>query len=279
VQRQALVKPVLLVYDRVKSINQLITKHIQNNPPLYSTYFEQDKQEHVLWKITEKDILEKVQSLFEKKVQRTYIADGHHRTTTMALLNERLKDKEKAGSYEQLMVVLFGSDQLDLLEYNRVVDGLNECTPTLFMAKLSQLFDIELLESAQKPFKKHQITLFINREWYRLTWKKSVLKEFKNQKIILDVHLLNEKVLKGILNIKDVRFDTRIEYVSGTSGLQGLTQATIQSPNRVGFYLHPVHIKELMTLANQYQLLPPKSTYFEPRIKNGLLVKSLERLE
>ncbi len=277
VQRKALVKPVLLVYQKIKTINKLITSYIQNNPPFYSTYFDQDRQEHILWKISDKTIIEKVQKLFDKKVQSTYIADGHHRTTTMALLNERLKNNETAGKYEQLMVVLFGSDQLDLLEYNRVVEGLNETSPTSFMAKLSRLFEIESLDQPTKPQKKHQITLFINREWYRLAWKKSVLKEFAAKKIILDVHLLNEKVLKGILNIKDVRFDQRIVYVSGTKGLRGLEKATITNKNRIGFYLYPVQIEELMSLADKYELLPPKSTYFEPRIKNGLLVKSLEK--
>ncbi len=276
VQRKALVKPVLLVYEKVKAINKLILHHIQNNPPLYSTYFDQDKQEHVLWKITDQAILSKIQRLFDKKVKSTYIADGHHRTTTLALLNERLKHKPNKGNYKQLMVVLFGSDQLDLLEYNRVVEGLNETSPTIFMAKLSNLFNVEILNRPEKPRQKHQITLFINREWYRLTWKSKVLKEFKAKKIILDVHLLNEKVLKGILNIKDVRFDQRIDYVSGTKGLRGLEKATISNKNRIGFYLYPVKVEELMTLADMYQLLPPKSTYFEPRIKNGLLVKSLE---
>jgi len=274
--RKALVKPVLLVYKKVKAINKLIMSYIQNNAPLYSTYFDQDKQEHVLWKITDKALLSQVQKLFDKKVLKTYIADGHHRTTTMALLNERLKSKGESGNYQQLMVVLFGSDQLDLLEYNRVVEGLNETSPTTFMAKLSYLFDITPLDTPQKPVKKHQITLFINREWYMLTWKKAILKEFKAKNILLDVHLLNEKVLKGILNIKNVRFDTRIEYVAGTKGLRGLEKATIKSPNCIGFYLYPVQIDELMTLAGQHQLLPPKSTYFEPRIKNGLVVKSLE---
>ncbi|MEM1119526.1 MAG: DUF1015 family protein [Bacteroidota bacterium] len=276
VQRKALVKPVLLVYKKVKAINRLIMEHVQNNPPLYSTYFEQDQQEHVLWKITDATIIEKVQKLFAKKVQATYIADGHHRTTTMALLKERLKDKPDKGQYNQLLVALFGSDQLDLLEYNRVVEGLNEISPTAFMAKLSRLFEIDPLHGAQKPLQKHQITLFINREWYLLTWKKSVLKEYKAQRIILDADLLNEKVLKNILNIKDVRFDNRIEYVSGTEGLRGLEQATIMGSNKIGFYLYPVQINELMQLAGQHQLLPPKSTYFEPRIKNGLVVKSLE---
>ena len=102
----------------------------------------------------------------------------------MTLLNERLQHKANKGDYQQLMVVLFGSDQLDLLEYNRVVEGLNEISPTIFMAKMSKLFDIEILDRPEKPRKKHEITLFVNREWYRLTWKASILKEFKAQKII-----------------------------------------------------------------------------------------------
>ena len=276
IQRKALVKPVLLVYKKVNAVNKLIVKYLQNNPPLYSTYFDQDKQEHFLWKITDEYILKKVQNLFGEKVQKTFIADGHHRTTTMALLNERLKNKDTSENYEQLMVVLFGSDQLDLLEYNRVVEGLNETTLTTFMAKLSNFCNIQILDNPQKPLNKHQITMFINREWYSLTWKKKVLKEFKARKVILDVHLLNEKVLKGILGIKDVRFDQRIVYVEGSKGLRGLEKATIANKRRIGFYMYPVKMEELMTLARNHQLLPPKSTYFEPRIKNGLLVKSLE---
>ena len=276
IQRKALVKPVLLVYPKINVINSLIINYIQENEPFCTTYFEQDKQEHFLWKVTNPTTLVAVQKLFDKKVQSTYIADGHHRTTTTVLLNERLKNKANSGNYNQLMVVLFGSDQIEVLEYNRVVDGLNECSATVFMVKLAQLFTIKILEKAQKPTKKHQITLFINREWYLLTWKSKILKAYEYKKIILDVELLNEKVLKGILGIKDVRLDQRIEYIGGTKGLRGLEKATIKSKNRIGFYLYPVQLRELMDLANAHQLLPPKSTWFEPRIKNGLVVKSLE---
>jgi len=277
VQRKAMVKPVMLVYQKVKAINKLITGYIQNHPPFYSTYFELDKQEHLLWKITDKELIIKVRELFDKRVQSAYIADGHHRTTTVSLLNERLKNRIDAGNYEQMMVVLFGSDQLELLEYNRVVEGLKDCTPTLFMAQLANLFDIEILEEGRKPAQKHQITLYINREWYLLSWKKSVLREYKSKKIILDAALLNEKVLKGILNIKNIRFDHRITYVPGSKGLRGLEKTTKQNDDRIGFYLYPVQLSELMILADQHMLLPPKSTYFEPRIKNGLLIKSLEK--
>lgn len=276
-QRKALVKPVLLAYPKVNPINKLITRYIEEKKPFYSTFFDQDKQEHFIWKVTDDKTLKKVAQLFDKHVETTYIADGHHRTTTMVLLNERLKNKPNTGNYDQLMVVLFGSDQLDVFEYNRVIEGLNERSPAHFMARISQLFDIELLEKATKPTKKHQLSLFMNREWYLLTWKAEVLKEYESEKIILDVKLLNEKVLGGILGIKDVRFDQRIEYVSGTKGLRGLEKATVKSENRIGFYLYPVQLSELMSLADVHELLPPKSTWFEPRIKNGLVVKSLEK--
>ncbi len=274
-QRKAIVKPILLAYPSVKDINDLIFEYIRAHTPLFTTFFEQEQQEHFLWKVSDDLIIQKIKNCFQQKIKFTYIADGHHRTTTMTLLNQRLKNNLEYGDYNQLMVALFGSDQLDILEYNRVIEGLNECSPTVFIAKLSQVFDIRILKRPEKPVKKHEITLFINREWYKLTWKQSVLMEFAREKAILDVALLNKKVIKEILDIEDVRFDQRIHYIAGTKGLEGMQEATIKSKNRIGFYLYPVQLSELMALADMRQLLPPKSTWFEPRIKNGLLVKSL----
>ena len=274
-QRKAIVKPVLLAYPSVQAINELIFQYISTQEPLFATFFEQDQQEHFLWKVSNQSLIQKMKKCFRDEIEATYIADGHHRTTTMTLLNERLKDNLDYGDYSQLMVALFGSDQLDVFEYNRVIEGLNECSPTVFMAKISEIFDIKILEKPERPTQKHEIVLFICREWYKLTWKQAVLMEFATEKVILDVALLNKKVISEILNIQDVRFDQRILYIEGTKGLEGLQQLTIESENRIGFYLYPVQLEELMTLADARQLLPPKSTWFEPRIKSGLLVKNL----
>jgi len=143
------------------------------------------------------------------------------------------------------------------------------------MARISQLFEIEVLEGPERPRQKHEISIFINKEWYRLSWKPEILETYKHLPVILDADLLNEKVLKEILNIKDVRTDQRIKYVEGQKGLDELRIKTIKNEHRVGFCLYPVSIEDLMKIADANFVLPPKSTWFEPRLKNGLIVQEL----
>jgi len=273
--RQAIVKPVLLTYPKVEQINQLILNYSQHNPPLYSTFFESDQQTHQLWNITDNQLSQQLQVLFRKKVKTSYIADGHHRTTTMSLLNQQFAEQRSQGDFSQLMVSLFGADQLKIHAFNRVVQVEPNYTPAAFLKKMATLCTIEKLNVPRKPTKKHELVLFAAHNWYALTWKKNLLLNKAFSPSLLDVQLLNEHVLKGILGVEDIRRDSRIKYIEGTKGWQGLEAVTLQNSNNVGFHLYPIQIEELMAMANQHILLPPKSTYFEPRIKNGLLIKNL----
>ena len=275
IKRKAVVKPILLGYRRIEEVENWLQLQIAQKAPFQEIYFEREDQTHRFWEITDPVEIEQARDLFARYVNQTYIADGHHRTTTTAIMYGRRPPSKYPNPYRRLLCALFGSEQLEVLPYHRIISGLSEYTPSRFMARLSQLFDIEVLEKAEVPRAKYELLLFVHREWYRLRWRPHVLNEYSDQAVILDTMLLNEKVLKGIIGIEDVRNDTRIEYVDGQQGLEGLRIKTLENENKAGFYLFPVQLDEIIQLADINQMLPPKSTWFEPRMKNGLTVLEL----
>lgn len=276
VRWQAILKPVLLVYRKVEAINSWLENFIKTRPPFFSVHFEKDGQIHRAWTVTDGRQIAELQQLFAQNVPETYIADGHHRTTTVALLHERLKGKESEFNFDELFCAWFPSDQLDILDYNRVVEGLKDVSPMRFMAQLAQLFEVEFLEKPARPRHKHELTMVVSKEWFRLSWRPEILKKRPDGGILLDANLLNEHVLERILGITDVRTDTRIQYVEGARGLRGVEKVAGQDRNSIGFMLFPVALDDLMALSDRGEMLPPKSTYFEPRLRSGLIVKEIK---
>ncbi|MEM1320945.1 MAG: DUF1015 family protein [Bacteroidota bacterium] len=273
ISRDAAVKPVLLTYEDVPEISDLLRQYVKNNAPFYEVQFTLEAQKHIFWEVSDGNILQSLRNLFKTKVTQTFIADGHHRCSTTALMHERMKEKKDKRDYHMLLSAFFSADQLDIHDYNRVVEGLNDYSLTHFMARLSRLFDIEILDTAAKPKQKHELTMFVNREWFGLRWRPEILKTYQNQEIVLDTTMLDELVLRDILHIADIRTDQRIKYVEGPKGLEALRSRVIKNENRIAFCLYPVCLKDLMHIADQDKTLPPKSTWFEPRIKNGLIVQ------
>ncbi|MCC6413877.1 MAG: DUF1015 domain-containing protein [Saprospiraceae bacterium] len=274
---QAVLKPVLLTFPPVNGLNEKLINLSSRLPLLFETYFQKDKQTHRIWAVTDTNDINEIIAMMRRDVDAAYIADGHHRTTTMALMNERLKEDHPEFDFSQLFCAYFASDQLDIRDYNRVVEGLQEISPARFMASLSQLFDIAPLEKPGKPEVKHDVVLFLQDDWYRLRWKKEVLDAYPDDRPSLDATLLNERVLRDILGIRDVRNDLRIVYVEGTKGLSGVRKAVHVNEHRVGFLLYPVSISDLMDTADAGDILPPKSTFFEPRLKSGLLIRPFRK--
>lgn len=272
-QRKAIVKPILLTYPDIPKLNKFISKTIQKRTPFYEVVFEKEKQTHTFWELRDGEQIALVQDFFKNKIAETYIADGHHRSSTTALMHKRLGDSPNEPDYDQILCAFFPAKELDVHDYNRVVDGLTDMSLTTFMAKISQIFDIEILKKERKPKHKHEIIMYVNREWFALQWKSHILEAHQDDPVILDVSLLNEKVLKEILNIEDVRTDLRVKYVEGPKGLDDIRNKTNKSETKIGFVLYPVQLKDLMQIADLEQVMPPKSTWFEPRIKNGLIVR------
>ena len=273
----AILKPVLLTYPSVPAIENWLKQYVGTAAPLFTTRFEKDGQVHRMWPVTEAKDIAFLQDLFATHVPRTYIADGHHRTTTVALLHERLRVKSPEYDFDNLFCIFLGADELDILDYNRVVEGLKQVSPTQFVVRMSKIFEMEPLDAPRRPLHKHELIMYVRKEWYSLQWKKEVLERYPADRVLLDASLLNEWVLDPILGIRDVRTDTRITYVEGSRGVEGVKKTVGANRNRIGFMLFPVSFDDLMQMADADESLPPKSTYFEPRIRTGMIVKLLKK--
>ncbi len=268
--RKAIVKPVLLTYPKVDAIDKF-TKNITNDrEPIFSIHFDRDNQQHEIWLIDNEQEIASLESLFLDHVQCAYIADGHHRTSTSALLHAKHQKEDK---YKYFLTAYFPSSQLEILAYNRVIDALSSITQTRFLAKLSAYCKITPVSVPEAPKHPREMLMYINYEWYNIKWKDSILK--KAPKDILDVKLFNKYILKKIIGIKDVKDDSRIRYVEGKAGLEGIADKANKAPDRIGFYLHPVDMSDFIRISDNKETLPPKSTWFEPRMKNGVIVQTI----
>ncbi len=265
-------KPILLVYPEVSAISDVIDEVVSQKKPSFEMEFELVPQIHQFWAVTEKTWLDKITELFKNKVRTAYIADGHHRIAGTASLYEKFPK----AHYNYAFTAFFSFKEVNILPYNRVINDLNGMTPVHFMALLSKFFKIKPLKKAEIPKRKHQITFLLQHEWYLLTWKKKQINKLKAEDpVLLDSHLLNYFIFP-ILGITDTKTDKRITYVGGDEGLEGIIRKVGDDPSKVGFYLHPVTIEDMVTLSNLDKTLPPKSTWFEPRLKNGVIMKRFE---
>ncbi len=279
--RGAAIKPVLLAYPSISELNKLIFNYLDNNRKFY--VIELGGEKHRFWQITEPDIIAKIQSIFQQKIPITYIADGHHRSASFAALHEKLKSEKT----NKMLTAYFPIEELEIKEQNRLVIDLNGLSSDAFLDKLKELFKIKVLKKGVKPYAKLEMTMFLDNKWFQLNWRKSEIKGFAEGLVLLDVHLLNEKVLKPILGVKNIREDERVKYIDGSKTIEEIEEAAAAcgnvgeksgggdtaSPNTaVVFCMFPVEFDDLKQVADSNGVMPPKSTFFEPRMKNGLLV-------
>ena len=273
--REAMLKPVLLTYPPVKSIREMLDGIIQAGPPTYAFDFEEDETLHQIWDISDSELGQALISAFDREVPIAYIADGHHRSETMArLYTSRLKSK-KQYDFSHVLCALFDFSQMEIHDYNRIVEVLNFHSPTSVVARISQIAKIIPLKGPQKPRQKGEMTMMINGEWYKLKWRKSAINKVKDRQVILDTHLFNQLVLKDIFGIMDIESDMRVKYVAGVSGIQFIHEKTAQNDIRMAFCLYPVHMNDFKALSDCGELMPPKSTWFEPRLINGVIIQSV----
>lgn len=272
-QRNTMIKPVVLAYTGVDEVNKLISSATKATPFL-TIPFEESGERHNIYKITDPEMQQKLIEHFRKVVPKAYIADGHHRCSTAAKLYKTVSEKHSPLDFSKLLCAFFPFDQLVIHDYNRVVEILHEISPTVFVARLSGLCMIKQLDTPRKPKMKHEIILYIEGEWYRLRWRKSVLRRYANRKVVLDGEILNREILEPILGIRDVTSDQRLRYVEGIAGIDGIIEKTHRTAFRIAFLIYPVSANELMRVADAGETLPPKSTWFEPRVKNGLVSKA-----
>ena len=271
-------EPVFFTYPAVKEIDQIVKVFVGSNAPVYD-FISSDGIGHHFWVIEDNTIISAITALFAK-VPATYVADGHHRTAAAALVgNEKKKnnpDHKWNEEYNYFLAVHFPDDQLSIIDYNRVVKDLNGLTKEQLTEQLEKVFTIKAMgKEIYKPVKLHNFSMYIDGSWYSLTAKPGTYND-SDPIGVLDVTILSKLVLDQILDIKDLRTSNRIDFVGGIRGLGELKKRVDSGEMKAAFALFPVSMKQLINIADSGNIMPPKTTWFEPKLRSGLVVHSLE---
>jgi len=265
---------VFLAYNDQEGVQQIIDKWKANHEPEYD-FISSDGVHHRFWVITDYSKVASITRLFDEEVPATYIADGHHRAASAAKVCQEMKDNDMSisgdESFNYFITCIFPASQLQIMDYNRVVKDLNHLSPDEFIKALQDDFEVESLDKVQyKPQHEHEFGMYLNHAWYKLTAKQG---SFTNDPIgVLDVSILQNNVLSKLLNINDPRVDKRVDFVGGIRGLGELEKRVDSKEMAAAFACYPVSIKQLFAIADSGNVMPPKSTWFEPKLRDGLVI-------
>ena len=274
------VEPVFFAYPAHKEIDEIVANIVKNQKPVYDFVAKEDGFGHTFWVIDDKATIDRIVEIFAKEIPAMYIADGHHRSAAAALVGQEKKKNNPAHTgkeeYNYFMTVIFPDNQLNVIDYNRVVKDLNGNTPEEFVAKLQDSFVVEKMGAEiYKPSKLHEFSMYLGGEWYKMTAKEGTYND-QDPIGVLDVTILSNLVLDKVLGIKDLRTDKRIDFVGGIRGLGELKRRVDSGEMKVAFALYPVSMKQLIDIADSGNIMPPKTTWFEPKLRSGLVIHELE---
>jgi uncharacterized protein (DUF1015 family) len=258
---------VFLAYQNNDKLDALIEKWISTKTAVYD-FMADDAINHTLWIVNDDKTAKEILEIFHSQIHCTYIADGHHRAASAAKVRQSLGNK-KTGGADYFLTTLFPANQLQIMDYNRVVKSINGLSEEDFLNALKNDFIIEERSSAYKPEALHVFGLYLNNKWYKLTSKEGT---YTNDPIgVLDVTILQNNVLAKYLNIHDQRTDKNIDFVGGIRGLSELERRVNSGEWAMAFSLYPVTIQQLFDIADSGNVMPPKSTWFEPKLRDGLV--------
>lgn len=268
--------PIFLTYRDDSEIDAIVHAVSRRTPEIDFT--SSDGIRHAVWTISEKKYRDAVVRCF-KETPNLYVADGHHRSAAAAIVgSEKRKQNQKHTGKEEynfFLAVFFPAKQLKILEYNRVVKDLHGLTPEQFVQKISTNFTCEPSGAFVKPTKKGEFGLYLNGAWYRLTASGKLLAD-TDPVNALDVSILQRHLLDPVLGIKDPRTDKRIDFVGGIRGIAELERRVNSGEMAAAFSLFPASVDELMNIADAGKMMPPKSTWFEPKLRDGLFIHFLD---
>ncbi len=267
--------PIFLTYRPEKRLAQIIEK-VRQTPELYDFTCD-DHVRHQVWKISDPEKILTIRTIFSE-IDHIYIADGHHRAASAVKvgLKRRAEHPEHTGAEEfnYFLSVLFPADELHIYDYNRVVDGFNGYTFETLLEKIERNFIVEKTTVFRRPQKKGEFALYGNKNWYSLKIRSHLLTSDPVES--LDVSILQNYILSPLLGIQDPKTDTRIHFVGGIRGTDELVRLA-DTPDRITFAMYPTSMEELLSVADAGRLMPPKSTWFEPKLRSGLLIHEIER--
>lgn len=276
--QNANIEPVFFAYPAHKEMDEIISSVVKNKKPEYD-FVADDGFGHHFWVIDDDATIRRITEIFNS-IPALYVADGHHRTAAAARvgLEKKNANPNHRGDeeYNYFLAVIFPDNQLKIIDYNRVVKDLNGLTPSQFIEKLSEGFVVEEKGSEiYKPQQLHNFSMYLEGKWYSLTAKPGTYND--NDPIgVLDVTILSNLVLDPILDIKDLRTSKRIDFVGGIRGLGELKKRVDSGEMKVAFALYPVSMKQLIDIADTGNIMPPKTTWFEPKLRSGLVIHALD---
>jgi len=273
------IEPVFFSYKAVPEIDSIVENIVKNQEAEYD-FVAEDGFGHHFWPVNDAETNKKLGELFATKVPYTYVADGHHRTAAAARIGLEKKEQNPNHTgdeeYNFFMAVHFPDDQLNIIDYNRVVKDLNGLSETEFIDKLKSAFEVEKVgPEIYKPSKLHEFSMYLDGNWYKLTAKDGTYDD-KDPIGVLDVTILSQHVLEPILDIQDLRTSKRIDFVGGIRGLSELKKRVDSGNMQVAFALYPVSMQQLINIADSGNIMPPKTTWFEPKLRSGLVIHKLD---
>lgn len=268
------IEPVFLTFRHNDVLAELIKKYAAQEP-VYHFKAPVDGFIHQFWVIENKEDQDAITEEFAK-MDSLYIADGHHRSAAAARVGAEKGEKEGRGEHDYYMAVCFPAEQLTILDYNRVVKDLNGLSEEDFLKALEKNFTVACKgEENYRPQKMHEFSLYVGGKWYSLEAKPGTFNE--NDPIgVLDVDISSRLILDEILNIKDLRSDKRIDFVGGLRGLGELKRRVDSGEMKMALALYPVSMQQIMDIADSGNIMPPKATWFEPKLRSGLVIHKLD---
>jgi uncharacterized protein (DUF1015 family) len=258
---------VFLAYRNVDTLDKIISTYKKEQQPVYD-FVAADGITHRIWVVADAVIVNEISTIFQKDVPCTYIADGHHRAASAAKVRNEANGENNTEA-DRFLTTLFPANELKIMPYNRVIKDLNDLSVEDFIAALHEDFTIATADDAVEPKNLHEFGLYIGGQWYHLT---SLEGTYTNDPIgVLDVTILSKNVFEKLLNIHDQRTDKRIDFVGGIRGLKELERRVDSGEMKLAFSFYPVSIQQLFDISDSGEVMPPKSTWFEPKLRDGLL--------
>lgn len=272
------IEPVFFSYKAVPEIDEIVTAIVKNVPAEYD-FVAEDGFGHHFWPVTDRDTNRRLEQLFIEKVPFTYVADGHHRTAAAARIGaeKRAQNPNHTGDeeYNFFMAVHFPDNQLKIIDYNRLVKDLDGKSEAEFLAELEKGFEVaDMGPDIYKPAALHEFSMYLGGRWYRLNARKGTYND-DDPIGVLDVTILSAQILTPLLGIEDLRTSKRIDFVGGIRGLGELKRRVDNGEMKVAFALYPVSMQQLINIADTGNIMPPKTTWFEPKLRSGLVIHKL----
>lgn len=273
------IEPVFFSYRAVPEIDEIVENIVRNQSAEYD-FTAEDGFGHHFWPVNDPDTNKRLEELFATKVPFTYVADGHHRTAAAARIGLEKKEQNPNHTgneeYNYFMAVHFPDNQLKIIDYNRAVKDLNGLSTEKFLARLGEVFSAENLgEETYRPSQLHEFSMYLEGNWYKLNAKEGTFND-EDPIGVLDVTILSDHVLNKLLGIEDLRTTKRADFIGGIRGLNELKKRVDKGDMKVAFALYPVSMKQLIDIADTGNIMPPKTTWFEPKLRSGLVIHTID---